>query len=240
MKVLIFGGTAEGRHEALKRESAGDTVLCSVTTEYARELLPDSMPCLVGKMDAEQMRRAFEEFSPDLVIDATHPFAVSASANILSAAKSKGLPLIRVSRPEDARENWHDAVTWADSAEEAAEHLTGTQGNILLTTGSNTLSEYLKHLPRERVWARVLPTARVMDLCAEAGLAPAHIIAMQGPFTEEFNLALYRMLNIAHLVTKDSGQAGGTHEKVLAALEENIAVVVIRRPKEEGTCAENA
>lgn len=55
---------------------------------------------------------------------------------------------------------------------------------------------------------------------------------MQGPFSEELNLAMIRQWNIACLVTKESGRAGGVDQKVSAAQKAGIAVLLIGRPQE--------
>ena len=83
-----------------------------------------------------------------------------------------------------------------------------------------------------RVWARVLPTPEALSLCAAAGVAPAHIIAMQGPFSEALNAALYDQLAIRVMVSKDSGPQGGVAEKVIPALARDIHVILIDRPQE--------
>ena len=69
-------------------------------------------------------------------------------------------------------------------------------------------------------------------LCESAGILPAHIIAMQGPFSAALNAALYDQLDIRVMVTKDSGVQGGVPEKVLPALERDIHVILIERPEE--------
>ncbi len=69
-------------------------------------------------------------------------------------------------------------------------------------------------------------------------MPPGHVIAMQGPFSRELNGALYDMLDIRVMVSKDSGAAGGVPEKVIPALERDLHVVMIERPKEENVCAE--
>ena len=61
----------------------------------------------------------------------------------------------------------------------------------------------------------------------------SHVIAMQGPFSRNFNAALYDQLRIRTMVSKDSGQPGGVADKVLPALERGIDVVMIERPKED-------
>ena len=132
-----------------------------------------------------------------------------------------------------AYEDWRDAVTWAGNSEEAAALAALCAGNILLTTGSHTLSVYAKVIEPERLFVRVLPTHQALDLCAAAGMVQSHVIAMQGPFSRNFNAALYDQLRIRTMVSKDSGQPGGVADKVLPALERGIDVVMIERPKED-------
>lgn len=71
----------------------------------------------------------------------------------------------------------------------------------------------------------------------DAGFFPAHLIAMQGPFSTEINAALIRQFHIDVLVTKESGNSGGYNEKLMAAEQTGTDVVVIKRPVEhEGKC----
>lgn len=54
---------------------------------------------------------------------------------------------------------------------------------------------------------------------------------MQGIFTPEFNKALIREYGAKLVVTKDSGEVGGTPSKIEAALELEIPVIVVLRPE---------
>lgn len=237
-KWIIFGGTTEGRLLAQREHDAGRDVLVCVTSEYARGLLDAGIPCRVGAMDEAQMLRFLEEQQPEQIIDATHPYAVRVSQSIRACAAQLGVPLERIMRDE-AHAAWQDAAEWVDDAQQAAEAAACTQGNVLLTTGSHTLGIYAERIAPERLYARVLPTAASIVACESAGIPRSHIIAMQGPFSAQLNDALYAQLQIAVMVTKDSGEAGGVSEKVLPALSRGIHVIAIRRPQEESTCGEN-
>ena len=147
----------------------------------------------------------------DLVIDATHPYAASITKSIARACAETGVERWRLLRgASDAPE---DAV-FVESTEKAIEFLDQTEGNILLTTGSKELKAYsqIKDFA-ERVYARVLPLEDSLVLCREAGVKAAHILAMQGPFSEEMNTAMLRAIGAKWLVTKDGGAAGGFAEK---------------------------
>ena len=74
--------------------------------------------------------------------------------------------------------------------------------------------------------------------CEGAGIPHRNIIAMQGPFTLELNLALMQQFHIRYLVTKDGGSAGGFAEKVQAAQSTGAQLVVLRRPPEQGQTAQ--
>ena len=121
----------------------------------------------------------------------------------------------------------------AENAKEAAQLLEKLPGNILLTTGSKELKAYsqIKDFA-ERVYARVLPLEDSLVLCREAGVKAAHILAMQGPFSEEMNTAMLRAIGAKWLVTKDGGAAGGFAEKAAAAAKTGVRLLVIGRPAE--------
>ena len=237
MRVMIFGGTTEGREAAKAHIARGDEVIVCVTSAYAKSLLPVEAVVFDHAMDERQMAEAILRVAPDQLVDATHPFAEIASRNIALAAQSTGVPLLRIVR-EMSLGNWRAEVEWAADTQGAIEALLKTQGNILLTTGSKTLERYVRALPVSRIFARVLPTASVLSSCEALGLTPGQIVAMQGPFTQALNGAMYDQMKIRTLVSKDSGEVGGVTDKVLPALARGIHVIMIERP-EEKPCAGN-
>ena len=78
---------------------------------------------------------------------------------------------------------------------------------------------------------RLLPTAKVIAECTELGFSPKNIVALQGPFSTELNIALYRQYEADVIVTKNSGEVGGTDTKLEAAKALGLPVVMIDRPK---------
>ena len=108
------------------------------------------------------------------------------------------------------------------------EYLKSTEGNILLTTGSKELPAYAEL--HDRIYARVLPMQASLDICAHSGIAPERIIAMQGPFDEEMNLALLKMTKAKYMVTKDTGGPGGYGAKISAAKKAGVQAIIIGRP----------
>ena len=231
-EIVIFGGTTEGRREAERLLTLGRAFTVSVTSAYARSLLPPEVSCHVGVLNRQEMLAWLSKERPGLVIDATHPYAVQATRNIRACCAALGIPYERKERLAEAA-SWRQDVQHVPDAGAAAQALQSTEGPVLLTTGSHTLLPYGQSIDPARLFVRVLPTREALELCAAAGILPSHIIAMQGPFTRAFNAALYDQWGIRAMVTKDSGQAGGVEEKVVPALERQIHIIMIDRPKEE-------
>ena len=54
---------------------------------------------------------------------------------------------------------------------------------------------------------------------------------MTGAATVEENLELIEKYDASVMITKESGEVGGVIEKIQAANERNVAIVMIQRPK---------
>lgn len=232
-KLCVFAGTTEGRELTEFLCDQGARVTACVATEYGQTLLMprENLTISAKRLTAREMEELFAREKFDLVVDATHPYASAVTENIAAACESTGVPYQRLSRR--GAEQAEDGVFVPDIAG-AVEYLNGTDEPILLTTGSKELAKYvgIRNFS-ERVYARVLPMEDSLALCRAAGLRPAHILAMQGPFTREMNTAMLRSLGVKYLVTKDSGTAGGFDEKVSAAREAGATLVVIGRPPQK-------
>ena len=230
MRILIFGGTTEGRERAINEYEQGNNVLVCVATDSGKEELPNEIPCLVGRLDDTAMRALCLDYKPDRLIDATHPFAAVVSTNIKKCANALSLPLECVTRDSDVYADFSKRVLWVNDAFHAAQLANQLAGNVFLSTGSNTVDIYSNIIDTDRLYVRILPNETSIRKCVEAGIPSSHIMAMQGPFSEEINTAVYHQWNIRILVTKDSGDTGGVRQKVLPALEAGIMVIMIRRP----------
>jgi len=75
------------------------------------------------------------------------------------------------------------------------------------------------------------PEPEFIQRAIDLGVPRSHICAMQGPFSQAFNEALWQDLKIDCVITKDSGDAGGYQAKVAATQALNIPLLVIERPK---------
>lgn len=236
MNILIFSGTGEGRDLSKRLAGAGHKVTVCVLTEYGKEEQGEceGVTVLAGKKPPEEIVKLLSGM--DLCIDATHPFATHIRESIRTSCEETGTRRIRLVREESSLEGFDNAVL-VDSAEQAVEWLKDKEGSIMLTTGAKDLPVYAK-LGSDRLYPRVLPFSSSLDACESAGIPRKHIMAMQGPFTEELNVALMRQFSISYMVTKDSGKEGGFDDKLAAAKEAGAVLVVIRRPDDEGLSAD--
>lgn len=232
--ILVYAGTTEGRElvEILDRSDISCHVC--VATEYGSQVLKTSKNVTIheGRLDVDGMKTLIRQIKCDIVVDATHPYAVLVSKQIRESIENTDITYIRLLRDCNTHAEYSD-TSYYESVEQCAIALVNTVGNILLTTGSKQLSEFtgISDL-KKRIVARVIPGLESLKLCYDAGLEGKQIVAMQGPFSAEMNESIIREYNISHLVTKESGDVGGFSGKILAAHNQGIKLHVIRRPEE--------
>ena len=233
-KVIVFAGTTEGYEISRFLSENQLPVLACVATEYGSKSLQENS-CLhvqAGRLDEQQMRDLFFREKPELVLDATHPYAAEVTQNIRKACEETGVSYTRILRTGSEQQN----AVYVRDAKEAAEYLEGTEGNVLLTTGSKELAVFTSVSDyNKRLFARVLSLPSVIESCQALGFEGRNLIAMQGPFSKELNQAMLEQYQCKYLVTKDSGKAGGFLEKIQAAEALGVTAVIIGRPlAEEG------
>ncbi len=234
-KILIFGGTTEGRELAEMLLNAGIPHVVSVATEYGKEIElengEDSL--LVGRKTSEDMTGILSSGAYSLVVDATHPFATRVSEEIMKACRDTDIEYLRLSRP---RVKWREGkgIIRVSTVEEAARELEKVTGNILILTGSRDLKELLEGIGDiSRVYVRVLPSIDSISKCQELGLTGKQIIAMQGPFSRQMNEALIKEVGAFAILTKESGTSGGFMKKLEAARALGVKCVVIENPEKD-------
>lgn len=231
--VLLFAGTSEGRELAERLVGRRLQIYVSVVTDYGEALLPRAgLQILQGRMNEEQIEHFLRVHSVDCVVDATHPYAVLATKHIQSACRKLTVDYFRLLRERtEASFGERQDCLYVEDARAAVDALHKTQGNVLLTTGSKDLSAFTQIADYERrLFVRVLPSIEAVRHGLELGVAPSHLICMQGPFSKELNLALLHQFAIRAMVTKESGKAGGFMEKLEAAQEAGVQTIVIGRP----------
>lgn len=247
MKILIFGGTTEGRLLSEKLFLKNYNITLVVATEYGEKLASEykGIDVIAKRLDENQMIK-FIGNNFDVIIDTTHPFADIVSKNIKNACLKCGIEYIRLIREITEKADNKSNVVYVDNYKEAVDILNYSEcseeydlneknkGNVLLTTGSKNLEDFTNVIDyKERVYVRVIPMVSSLEKAISLGYAQKNIICMQGPFSYELNLAMLSSLKIKFLVTKDSGKIGGVDEKIKSAIDLGIKSIVIKRPLDE-------
>lgn len=223
LKLLILGGSGEAA--GLARALAGDGRYDVTLSLAGRTVEPTLLPGKLRKGGfggAEGLARTLTKERFDLLIDATHPFAVHMKANAVEAARSAGVPLLAIRRPAWVpREG--DRWIMVDSIEAAAAALGEEPRRAFLTTGRMELAPFCQ-----------APQHFYVVRCVEAPspdeLPPRmELITARGPFEVEDEQALLVTHAIDVIVTKNSGGTA-TSAKLKAARALSLPVIMVERP----------
>ncbi|MEU3144854.1 MULTISPECIES: cobalt-precorrin-6A reductase [unclassified Streptomyces] len=220
--VLLLGGTTEARELAAELTARpGVRVTTSLAGRVARPGAVAGEVRVGGFDGARGLADWLRDQRVTALIDATHPFAGTITANAARAATATGLPLVVLRRPgwqPGPGDRWHPVP----SLEAAADLLPRLGQRVLLTTGRLGLAAFA-HLTRLHFAVRsVEPPEPPM---------PPHtrVLLARGPFGVADETALLREHRIDVLVTKDSG-GPATSAKLTAARGLGLPVVVVSRP----------
>lgn len=229
--IFVLSGTKDGRLIINKLLEENYKVLSSTATTYGKTLIKShpNLKVISDRLNTNDIKDVINENKISLLVDATHPYAKEISKNALRACKELSIPYIRYERESTNYNN----IKKYKSYDEVANFLRKSEGNILLTTGSNNLDKFTNLENKKNIYVRVLPTPKVIEKCYNLGFLPKQILGLQGPFTKDFNKSTLKQFNIKYMVTKDSGDIGGTKEKIEAAIECGVEVIVIDRPNIE-------
>jgi precorrin-6A/cobalt-precorrin-6A reductase len=220
--VLILGGTGEARQLArLLDGQPGVRVISSLAGRVADPALPAGEVRVGGFGGIAGLTAWLRDGQVRAVVDATHPFAETISANAVAACAAAGTPLLSLIRdPWTAGpgDRWHEA----DSLPAAAALLPALGRRVFLTTGRQGLAAFAG---LDQLWFLI----RCVDPPAGPVPAASQVILARGPYDAAAERDLMREHRIDVLVTKNSG-GPLTAGKLTAARELGIGVVMVRRP----------
>ncbi len=230
--ILLLGGTSDAPPIALGLARAGYRVLVSQATDVLLATVAHpNIEARSGPLDERGLAEVVDHYAIRAIVDATHPYAIAIHAAASQAADNKGVPYLRFLRPAAIDESAPGVELVPDHA--AAAVAAFRRGRpVLLTTGTRNLLPYVEQARRTGLGltVRVLDHPQSLEACRRAGIRPEQIIAGRGPFSIDENRRHIRDFGAGVLVTKDSGMAGGTAEKLDAARAEGCDVIVIARP----------
>ncbi|WP_425402502.1 hydroxymethylbilane synthase [Fusobacterium perfoetens] len=230
----IIGGTKDSRNfieKILKSENFSKDFIVTVVTDYGKKLLEDyGINILVKSMDKNQMEKFIISNSITRVFDFSHPYAINVSENIIEVSKKFNIEYYRFQREDIEKTNIQNNFLYFSNIQEIIDYIKNISENILVTLGSNQIENFSSLPNLKNIYFRILPTKVSVEKLENSNIMAKNIIALQGPFSKEFNKAIFKNYNIKYLITKESGNIGGELEKLESAIEENIKVLILKRP----------
>jgi precorrin-3B C17-methyltransferase len=232
--LWVFSGTSDGNALARELASKNTPVVVSTATEYGGDIALADCPGAVvwsGRQGVEARRQALRDAGAKLLLDATHPYANIMSEQLIALANELSIPYLRYERPAEAVDA--DVQLCATPADAAQRAIAAGKKRIFLATGSKDLATYLKAPGADGcAWfVRITPEPEQLQRAIDLGVPRERICAMQGPFSEAFNTALWRDWGIDCVISKDSGGAGGFPQKASAARALGVPLLVVERPR---------
>ena len=237
MRILLLGGTKDSTNIIEHVKNNYDAyILTTTTTEYGAKLAKESGSdeVIARPLPKDELTGIIKKENIDLLIDATHPFAAHITQTSVSIANELKMPFIRFERPITNLENIDTShIHYVNSFDDAGKLIENEfiEGNVLHFAGANTMEEILKHVSVDRFYPRILKVESSIEKCEMLGVDPSHIIPMNGAASLDENLELIERYDASVMITKESGEIGGVVEKIQAANEKDIAVIMIQRPE---------
>jgi precorrin-6A/cobalt-precorrin-6A reductase len=218
MRVLLLGGTSEGRALATRLDQEID-VVSSLAGRVPDPALPVGEVRIGGFGGVEGMRRWLVESKVDAVVDATHPYAAIITANAAVVCGELGLPHLVLARPAWPR---GDAIGVGSDAEAAKTVAAERYSRVFLTTGRSGTAAFAD----VDAWFLI----RAVTAPDPDTLPPHHqLVLSRGPYHYDDEVVLMRDYRIDALVTKNSG-GPMTRPKLEAAVALGVPVVMVDRP----------
>lgn len=218
MRILLLGGTSEARALA-SRLHPDLEVISSLAGRVPDPALPVGQVRIGGFGGVDGLRDWLLGAGLDAVIDATHPFAATITANAAMVCRELEVPYLVLVRPA-----WPAGDAAVVDSDIQAAKVVVEKGfkRVFLTTGRSGTAAFKD----ADAWFLI----RAVTAPDPHDLPPQHkILLSRGPYHYENELIVLREHRIAALVTKNSGGAM-TRPKLDAAAALGIPVIMVDRP----------
>ena len=218
MRVLLLGGTAEARALAELLHPKVD-IISSLAGRVPDPALPVGPVRIGGFGGIDGLRDWLVDNDITAVIDATHPFAATITANAAAACGGLDLPHLVLSRPP-----WDPAGATVVASDTEAAEIVATKGysRVFLTTGRSGVAAFSD----SDAWFLI----RVVTAPDFGSLPRNHeLLLSRGPYDYGDERELLRSRGIEVLVTKNSGGTM-TRAKLDAASSLGADVLMVQRP----------
>ena len=208
LNIFLLGGTKDSTELIKHLKNNYDTyILTTTTTKYGSKL-------------------AVEAGSDETI---ARPLLKDEIIEIIDS----NLNYIRFERPSLSFDDIDEShIIYAKSFVNAGEIIAEQypEGNVLHFAGANTMEDVLKNVATEKFYPRILKVPKSIEKCKKLGIENDHIIEMKGAASLEENIDLIEKYDASVMITKESGEIGGVIEKIEAANQKDISLLMIKRP----------
>jgi precorrin-6A/cobalt-precorrin-6A reductase len=222
MKVLVVGGTADGRQLATQLFNRGFNVIYSIAGEVRKATLP--CPVVSG---------GFSQFGGlkhyvlgqkiTHIVDATDPSALKMSNKISLVSQHLSIPTIRFQQPPwiaSSADHWIEVTDWHEVIRGVS-----IDETVLLSAGQ--VSQVLLNQLAGSAKKVILRTAMPVKIPLPDNVSWLKAV---GPFQLADEIKLLKASSIDAVISKNNG-GSSTYAKIAAAAELNIPVYLFKRSK---------
>ena len=221
-KVLLLGGTADGRKMASELHSHN----VDVTYSVAGLVRTPDVPCKIlsgGFKERGGLKHYIQSHGITAILDMTHPYAVNITSRAWQACREIGIPYLRFQRPlwqQQEGDHWIQGASLMGLFDEMQQY-----NRIMIGVGQldeehmNRIAQYDNQFQLYRTAAKPQTDIPNTMLWLKA----------IGPFEYEQELALLREHKIEAVISKNSG-GDATYAKIAAARTLGIPVFMLQRP----------
>ncbi len=232
--ILVFGGTTEGRRIAGMLNGLNASFFYSTKTP-SKPLGYDLCTERVGALDALQLNLFCRQHHIRLIIDAAHPFASALRETINEVSQALMLPVLHFERDFSHTQSICQVsepfIHKVHGFEEAMSYLTTLRPKLVLaTTGVQSIPKLKPYWRQHAMLIRILPQPRSIELAKASGFPPEQTLPLRPNGSVEDELKLIRKHGIDCLLSKESGASGFMAQKIQAAKQSRIPLVIIERP----------
>ncbi|ACF14665.1 precorrin-6x reductase [Chloroherpeton thalassium ATCC 35110] len=232
--ILVFGGTTEGRRVAGILNGLGKRFIYSTKTQ-TNSLGYALAAHRFGALNERDMKAFCHEHRIRLIVDAAHPFASVLRETIARTGHELQIPILHFERDfkqaKSSRPESHPLVHFVDGFEKAIRCLCELSPKLVLaTTGVQTITPLKPYWSKHKMLVRILPQTTSIEKARAQGFPSEQTLSMSPGRSIADELQLIATYGVDCLLSKESGASGFLPEKIEAALQAEIPIVILKRP----------
>ena len=230
--VWILSGTADGPIIAERLIKLDYVVFISVVSYKAGNVYPlnSKLHIFTGILNNKKEIKDFIfKHQINLIVDATHPFAINISKNLINACSNISLPIFRFERVYKYKSNFEIISNFEGMTHESIKNK-----NILLAIGSRALSEVARFYSDlgANTFARIVATPQSISKGLSSCIQHSRLAILNpnNPKVNDIEYYLCKYWRIDYILCRESGG----YSQIIwdeICLKSNIKLFLLKRPE---------